>query len=558
VEGTRTLFPGLLLTAVFACLLRCIMGNIGYMGQVTSVRDGYGFVGIGTVTKADGTPHGLMTLRDIFVHQDDCRDFTLHVGVEVEFEAVEDPKRGSGYYRAQNVTEALQVEVEELLPTDGSAPVPGLEIQTTENGTTTLATPYDRLPVHVGMKPIADEAIAKAKANRPLEGVPRTEEGAATMRNDTDILKALSTALFSQFPGLHNIDLTFEIVGYDPAEQDALVAETVTNCHELGMEDQATLTQEEYGRFKATRDMFAWIFTQGWLQPGTQATPSVLNGLMSLVKSVEGASDKALTVEGLKKLFGFMGAHQLLRPSSVLPVKYLPDLFMAAPVWFFALDGIDERSATQNLVPTGASNNSSRDPLPTRATSFVCELLPNNRRWNDAFQMFNRRTRPIATYKGDVVPPAVLRLIREAKEVFDYVVIMTPYLDIAGADWKDLAWLRSIDPYVVGFKKNCPTFFILARFSNSGVFPLLPDLVADTMQFLKEKKEDLRRGFNAVSQPYWWNRHQSALPCAGGDYLASRVDEMLQAYEADHLFDWLRNEWTPAEDATITTVKPST
>ena len=125
---------------------------------------------------------------------------------------------------------------------------------------------------------------------------------------------------------------------------------------------------------------------------------------------------------------------------------------------------------------------------------------------------------------------------------------MTPYLDIAGADWQDMKWLRSIDPYVVGFKKGSPVFFVLARFSDTGVFPLLHELVADTMSFLQTNADKLN-GFNAVSNPYWYGRNGSHDPL--GDLLIKRVHEMLAAYEQGRLFDWLRNEQSPSTSEVV-------
>ena len=60
-----------------------------YVGRIASVPDnnGFGFVGIGSVTKTDGSNHNLKTEHDIFIHQDEC-SVPLRVGLEVSFEAV--------------------------------------------------------------------------------------------------------------------------------------------------------------------------------------------------------------------------------------------------------------------------------------------------------------------------------------------------------------------------------------------------------------------------------------------------------------------------------------
>jgi len=157
----------------------------------------------------------------------------------------------------------------------------------------------------------------------------------------------------------------------------------------------------------------------------------------------------------------------------------------------------------------------------------------------------NRRVRTLKQYKGEVIPPNVARRMRKAVELFDYVVIATPYHDQAGMDWQDLQWLRAIDPYILGFKKGIPFFFILARFSDTGTFPLFNELIADTIEFLRVRKEKLD-GFNLVNNPYWCNVEK--LDMMGipyfGNYLMQHVGQLLAAFEAGNLFDWLRGEGT--------------
>ena len=147
-------------------------------------------------------------------------------------------------------------------------------------------------------------------------------------------------------------------------------------------------------------------------------------------------------------------------------------------------------------------------------------------------------------------PADVARVIREARTVFTHVVIMTPYHDVAGKDWQDETWLRSIDPYVVGFMEGVPYAFILGRFSDTGIFPLHSELVADTMAYLAANKGSLKN-FNSTEHggvmhlhAYWAGRESHLL----GDLLIERVDELLAAFEAGKAFDWLRDEWTASNE----------
>lgn len=508
--------------------------NAWFIGRVMSYKseEGYGFIAIGSVAKEDGNEHGLPTDHDIFIHRDECTA-PLRAGLELRFQVAADVKRGNGCYRAQGA----EPYAAEVLPGTGT-PIPGLSIVAKTQGQVAL---LEQRSPHYGMKEVPAGEVAKAAANQPLKDVPREEPEPVTLTGDpSQLADILSTYLFTQFPGLQNLGLDHRVVGFDPAAEERLVNEAVSGYHEMGMEDQVQLTLEEYRRYQAMRKFLGWILGQGWLLPGAKVSPAVIGSLVACVRDLPDSGRKDETITRLQQVFGFMGERHLLRPSTVLPLRYLPDLFMAAPVWFFDLG-----TATELEMANGALTKASADPQVHPAVKDICELLPGNPRWADAFQMFNRRCRPIRTFKGDIIPPAIIRLIREARGVFDRVVILTPYLDLPGADWMDLEWIRSIDPYVVGFKKGVPAFFVLGRFSDTGVFPLLDELTADTMRFLQENSQKLL-SFDAVQNPYWFYPRGTAPRNTDrlGTRLVAVAAEMLCAYEAGHLFDWLRNEWT--------------
>jgi hypothetical protein len=116
---------------------------------------------------------------------------------------------------------------------------------------------------------------------------------------------------------------------------------------------------------------------------------------------------------------------------------------------------------------------------------------------------------------------------------------------MASKDWESVSWLRAIDPYILGFKKGLPFFFVLARFSDSGTFPLFNDPIADTIEFLRANKQKLA-GLNRVTNPYWCNADGSIYDNGRrglfGDYLIGQVDSLLRAFEEGNLFDWLKRE----------------
>lgn len=349
-------------------------------------------------------------------------------------------------------------------------------------------------PAQNKMKHVDPEVVKTVLANQPASGVPRDS---SVPSNVAELLQAFLKFLFpsmEQFGSHFNLDV-------DEEELNIQMVEARTLHEEAGMTDQLALLEEELKRFLSFR--------------------------------------KVLTL---------MVQENLVRRDTIIPIEYLPDFFTAVPVWYFATG--DEGVGASSKAQEG------NDPEVHESTKYFCELFPNQN-WADMFQVYNRRFRTLRMYKGDLIPTAVMRRIREAREHFDYVVVMTPYHDVAGKDWQDTAWVRSIDPYVVGFKKGIPHFFILARFSDSGTFPLFAELVGDTVQFLQEKKAGLT-GFNAATNPYWHvaksihgsccfngvpEKHASQL----GDHLKVVVKNALKAFDQGKLFEWLRGEVTDAE-----------
>ncbi len=458
-----------------------------YIGRVVSVpgKDGFGFVGIKSLTKSDGSDHDLETANDIFIHQDDC-SATLRVGLEVSFEAIPDKKRGEGYMRAMGAVESAQCE---LLPRH--QPMPGFNALMPLGGMPNVSLEIRRLPVHSRMKAVPEELVGKVIANKPAPEIPRES---IEVRDPETVLRRF---LLHLYPALELFGSDFNVLNADDTEFDQQVTEAIETQEGLGMIEQVEKTRQEISAFKKTRATFSFLHENG-----------------------------------------------LVRQDAILPMKYLPDIFMAVPVWFFWI--------TENKKSETNVSWNSQDPAVSAQAKYFCDQFPTQR-WYDLFQMFNRRVRPLAQYKGDIIPPHVTRRMKEATVLFDYVVIMTPYTDVAGRDWQNLEWLRSIDPYLVGFKQGIPYFFILGRFSDSGTFPLHNELVADTIAFLKANQDKLA-GFNEVRLPFWyigptqaeggrrstWRSDANGENGSLGTHLQSFTRDLLAAFDRRVLFDWLR------------------
>lgn len=329
------------------------------------------------------------------------------------------------------------------------------------------------------MKPIAPEAVEQVVVNRPMALVPRSTGG--NTEDAAEITRRLMQRLFPQFAAIND-------GGVDMADErfDAVIKQAIDDHKSLGMQDQATHMLGQANVYK---------------------------GLRTLLRSEE----------------------DLLKPETLIPIQYLPDLFMAVPVWYFWAD----QRTQQEAVEIKRSN----DPRVHPNLQHMCSLVPTDR-WADTFLMYNRRMRTLNEYKGDLIPPRIVARMRKMAPLFDYMVIMTPYHDVAGQDWQNVQWLRSIDPYVVGFLKNIPLMFVIGRFSDSGTFPLYSELVADTIAFLRANIEKLR-GFDGVDQPYWYRQGYPG-GCLSGKQLGTRLikhtRELLAAFDQGNLFDWLRGD----------------
>jgi len=454
-------------------------GGVMYYGKIISIPgdEGFAFIGIQTVTDEDGgKPEDFPTKEDIFLHQDECAS-SLRVGMTVGFYVGEDRRRGEGYCRAFG---AIELVTAELLPSN-APPVPGFYAMTrVEDNALVPLSP--RSSYHLAAKEVPSETVEKVILNEPMPEIPR---GCNDFSEDEKI-RLLAEMLQLFFPAMAHFSADFDVLNMSSEELDQAVRDSEADLEALGMTQQIEEIRKEVERFKGMKNTLRLIFDDG-----------------------------------------------LVRPDTIIPIKYLPDLFVAAPVWYFWLKP-EKIGQTEEAW-------ANEDPVPQEEIRYFCGLFPN-RNWSDTYQMFNRRMRSLKMYSGDKVPPFVSRRLRKAVEAFDYVVIVTPYHQEAGKDWQDIKWLQLIDPYVLGFKKGIPYFFILARFSDSGTFPLYHEMVADTVEFLRANKAKLE-GFNKVSAPFWFDgeRQETTSLHSLGTTLMAHTDRLIEAFEQGDLFDWLRN-----------------
>ena len=220
---------------------------------------------------------------------------------------------------------------------------------------------------------------------------------------------------------------------------------------------------------------------------------------------------------------------------------------MAAPI------GYIKANNNGNLPDTSTES----DPLPDQAVRDLAGLF-GTQEWANLWQIFNRHTRPFSRYEGDMLPEHILEIIDRVGGHLDYLVIATPYHDVAGREWEDPAWPTLIDPYLVGFKKGVPYLFFLGRWSDTGVFPLVGEMIADTVGYLKANKGKLA-GFGR--NPYWHFCDPShpdsnmfgpnTCFLDAGNKLQRFVDDLVGHFDAGTLFPFLRG----SSDRTLTVIK---
>ncbi|MFH1632315.1 MAG: hypothetical protein ABIA47_04875 [bacterium] len=398
------------------------------MGVIKDMPNGYGF--ISEIVTLDGALFN--TNGDVFVHQDEST-VPLVVGAKVEFSLMNDPKR-SGQFRAMNVSTAADLPA----------------IASDVSDLPALAT---RRPYHHRAKPVPPEEVRKAVNNKPFKEVIGVEmEEAVHLHSEDEVSMFVRAFLEYSYPGLGAYDVSFDIDRAGEEAEKHGVQTAVDLQRELGFATQAGLIEAEYGLYLATTDMLKSFRDAGVLVPGARMSPTALSMLVGNSgnlrtnrnhASAGSVEEQMRTTALFTGTIRFLRDEGLMQPCSVIPMTHIADLLMAAPVWFI--------EAKQNLPDTW----NYADPRPDAAVQYFAGLL-GTQEWADAYQMFNRRTRRLNQYQGDIIPPRILRAIAKARQHFDFVVIATPYVDIAGREWEDPAWQALIDPFLFGFKEGVP------------------------------------------------------------------------------------------------------
>ncbi len=401
-----------------------------------------------------------------------------------------------------------------------------------------MAVRDGRVAGYLPMKPVPPGTLLQVQANQLLEGVPADNVLLPPNGIDEAVLaNAFAQYLCHEFPALQSVPNMNFSVGADIEER---VREEIRGRRDFGAPKTADVLEQAYALFLETRRVLAWILDAGLIKPGSQLHPFLVGQLITAVRAANSAADKSKQLRLFQAQFEFMHQQGILRPNSIMPMRYLPHFALATPVWYLVAQG-----KNAGVEPGPQSRGVARDPEVDDALAHICRLFPQTRRWADYFLMWNRRLRTLANLDGiEVPPPHIREIIKAAAPVYDFVWVATPYFNVAGADWDNPEWVRAIDPYVFGFMKGLDSFSLLGRYAEpGGVLPHYSDLVADMIEFLRNNVDRLE-GFDAVGGPYWHDGQKKVMDIERmGAHLIKLVKRgLLPAFEQGTLAQWILSE----------------
>ena len=285
--------------------------------------------------------------------------------------------------------------------------------------------------VHGRAKHIAPEMVAKALDNEPFEDYTRMDYAWKRMCDE----KGEAKERFNQ--------------SYRKAVENFLrrTYHSLTFIPEISFDIEKISEVDERKAIEAARKSLndAYVMGQGY------ALEEAYTGLCAL-----------------RTVFANSGRHEYFSIETVISSRYVPELLVIAPVWFIA---------------------SKRGNTNRELGEYFCDLCATDQ-FAYLFQMYNRDSRLFDQFEGrDIMPLPISELVGKVKNLFDFLVIATPYHDIVSSEWGDAHWTRNIDPFLFGFLRQVPeVMFFLGRWSGTGLFPLIGDMIADTIGHIKKNK----------------------------------------------------------------------
>lgn len=245
--------------------------------------------------------------------------------------------------------------------------------------------------------------------------------------------------------------------------------------------------------------------------------------------------------EKVKGALNLLRQENLLSLTSLLPPKNLVELTVMAPVVFL-----------QSKWSLGGDKNEGRDYSPSLPIKYLCKLV-GSREFALFFQMYNRPYRLLGDFRSsiDFIHGSITKVLSVWSEFFDHIGIWTPYFDEVTKVWASMG-RRNVDPFLLGFIEDFDYIFFIGRWSGTGIFPLMYEMVADTMDHLLLNKSFLGRfpggnywtngkGMNDCLR-YFFERNNSVEINGNQSVLPKLADDILAAYQEGRLFPFLKGE----------------
>lgn len=533
-----------------------------FVGRLTSIPNGqaFGFIEKESIRRLDGEPHGLTFEKNVFIHQQSCGP-TLQIGLNLEFALVADPDEGEGCYRAVGAKQIPAIKKQppqEVLVEQEEASLVTVP-KDLPNGALALYQPT-RAEYHNihHAKPIPDEAVRKVVENKPFcDLLGGTSTDTVQCESRDHLIHFSNAYLLHTFPHIVNgCGIQCDIASFDGAASSKIMREAIQDNKDLGAEGQATYLETEYARYVMGIRLLQWVVESDIIKPGMLIGQHTIAGILALIQDnlPTNEAQQKKRFDATYQVLSFVAKQEMLSPLCILPMRFLPDLYCACPVLF-------EISSEPDAFKVAWQQD---NPFIPESVVFLCERFLGNDRWYNLVQLWNRRMRSMKQYQRcESIPAHIRKMIKIARKELPNakLYLFTPYHDLAGKDLTNLQWLRPNDPYLVLFEQYFQGFAVIGRYSDTGIFPLYHELVADSMDFLQQHKH-LLRNFGSVHEPRWfvtrenWESrskqgkydnarkngtlyfHKNNL----GDCLTTLADEMLQAYQQGILFDWIRKE----------------
>jgi hypothetical protein len=367
-------------------------------------------------------------------------------------------------------------------------------------------------------KVVPQSLIDLAVKNNPLESLPRWQFSgeAAAQSTFRQALPKLKEGFFKMhFMLLDELGITFET---KDEEVLRLVKAKVSTSQSMKTYIDALVTS--YSTFKR---IFAFVET---IAHYGRFEEKHLTSVYSICEAYATLNDVVRSSRMMKLIDTQVAYNQeryIFELPTVLPISNLAEIILAMPVTF-----------------VGGLNSSVTDRYPSVSTptQLVCDLV-GTRSFAWLYQMYNLRNRSLKDFPSlDPMPSDYAEFRKVAGGLCDLELIATPYHHLVTEEWRDTRWVPLIDPVALALYRDIPFVTIMKRWSGNGIFPLLCDLIGNTVDHLK-----LNLGTLKAFPRTWWVYGDTGISRPGDALAAGSLPpfakEVIKEFEQGTVFNFL-------------------